>query len=110
MIPLGPVQDELFHQPYLKQVYHPHLEHRFLRLTQIRWNVFINMPLNMASIPRNFRSLLRLRKKDEFFRTVLENDMQFYRGAIERKVDPRKYYLLYTFLTDRDRLIGVLLL
>ncbi|GET57555.1 hypothetical protein GLOIN_2v921480 [Rhizophagus irregularis DAOM 181602=DAOM 197198] len=30
-------------------------------------------------------------------------DMRFYRGAIERKEDPRKYY---KFLTDHDRLIG----
>lgn len=29
-------------------------------------------------------------------------DIGFYRGAIERKEDPRKYY---TFLTDHERLI-----
>jgi len=38
--------------------------YRFLGLIQIRWNVFINMPLNMVSIQRNFRSLQRLRRKD----------------------------------------------
>ncbi|CAI2195203.1 20215_t:CDS:1, partial [Funneliformis geosporum] len=41
------------------------------------------------------------------FRNVLERDMSFYRDAIERKEDPRKYH---KFLTDRDRLIGEKLL
>src|SRR5579864_4331227 len=53
---------------------------------------------------KKFSIILEAEKKRwdrECFRTVLKNDMQFYHEAIER--DPRKYY---TFLTDRDRLIG----
>ncbi|CAG8629756.1 8549_t:CDS:2, partial [Diversispora eburnea] len=36
-------------------------------------------------------------------REDLERDIQFYRGGIERKKDPRKYC---EFLTDRNRLVG----
>ncbi|PKK67354.1 hypothetical protein RhiirC2_867838 [Rhizophagus irregularis] len=39
----------------------------------------------------------------ECFRSDLESDTRFYRGAMERKEDPRKYYT--SFLT-RDMLIG----
>ena len=63
--------------------------------------------------PEKFSIVTEAEKKrwaDKCFRGDLERDIGFYRGAIERKVDPalqgasgRKYY---TFLTDRDRLIG----
>ncbi|GET57556.1 hypothetical protein GLOIN_2v921480 [Rhizophagus irregularis DAOM 181602=DAOM 197198] len=52
-----------------------------------------------ANVSNKTRTLI----PSECFRNILETDMRFYRGAIERKEDPRKYY---KFLTDHDRLIG----
>ncbi|CAB4402845.1 unnamed protein product [Rhizophagus irregularis] len=40
---------------------------------------------------------------NECFHNVLEKDMRFYRGAVERSEDPRKHY---KFLIDRDMLIS----
>ena len=59
----------------------------------------------MVSILRNFRSLLRLRKKDGLRDTSTISWRDIY-DFIEKKED-RKYH---TFLTDRDRLISEKLL
>ena len=56
--------------------------------------------------PEKFSIVTEADKKrwdSESFRSILEVDMGFYCGAIERKEDPRKYH---KFLTDRERMIG----
>ncbi|POG58395.1 hypothetical protein GLOIN_2v921480 [Rhizophagus irregularis DAOM 181602=DAOM 197198] len=56
--------------------------------------------------PEKFSIITEAEKKRWTYaclRGILERDMNFYRGGIKRKEDPRKYY---TFLTDRERLIG----
>ena len=56
--------------------------------------------------PEKFSIVTEAEKKrwaDKIFCGKLEREIGLYRGAIERKEDPRKYY---TFLTDRDRLIS----
>ncbi|GBB85395.1 hypothetical protein RclHR1_11950003 [Rhizophagus clarus] len=56
--------------------------------------------------PEKFSIVTEADKKrwaGESFRGILEVDMGFYCGAIERKEDPRKYH---KFLTDRERMIG----
>ena len=56
--------------------------------------------------PEKLSTVTEAEKKrwaDKCFCGDLDRDILIYRSSIGRKVDPRKYY---TFLTDRDRLIG----
>jgi hypothetical protein len=77
-------------------MYHPHhLVNRFLGLIQIRWNAFINIAVEHGLNPEKFSIVTEAEKKrwdGESFRGILEVDMRFYCGAVERKEDPRKYH------------------